>query len=167
MAAATFRGVVYRATHPDYEDLGRTAEVGKNHPGRFNPLGTGAVYVALERETAIAELRRRAERLGRPLGSFAPRAIFTLDVVLRQVLDLTDADVRTAWDLTLADLRTEDDYQRCHEVARVAQREGYEAIRYPSATGSGVNLAIFHDRLHAGSSVIVRASEMIDLGTLG
>lgn len=59
MARTTFCGVAYRVTHPDYEDLERTMEVGREHPGRFNPPGTSAVYVSLEPETAVAELRRR------------------------------------------------------------------------------------------------------------
>ena len=161
-----FRGVVYRATHPDYEDLDRTIEFSKRYPGRFNPLGTGAVYVALERATAVAELKRRAEKLGRELKSFAPRALLTLDVALRQVLDLTDATVRAEWDITVDDLRTEYEYPRCHEVAEVARRDGYEAIRFPSATGEGVNLAVFYDQLHTGSYVVVRASEELDLGAI-
>ena len=161
-----FRGVVYRATHPDYEDLDRTIEFSKQYPGRFNPPGTGAVYVALERATAVAELKRRAERLGRSMKSFAPRALLTLDVTLREVLDLTDASVRAEWDVTLDDLRTEYEYLRCHEVAHVARRDGYEAIRFPSATGEGENLAIFYDQLHTGSYVVVQASEELDLDSL-
>ena len=161
-----FRGVVYRATHPDYEDLDRTIEFSKQFSGRFNPPGIGAVYVALERATAIAELKRRAERLGRTLKSFTPRALLTLDVALRQVLDLTDAAVRAEWDVTLDDLRTEHDYVRCHEVAQVARRDGYEAIRFPSATGEGVNLAIFYDQRHTGSYLVVQASEELDLDAL-
>lgn len=162
-APSGFRGVVYRATHPDYEDLDRTIEFSRRYPGRFNPLGAGAVYVALERATAVAELKRRAEKLGRPLKAFAPRAVLTLDVALHQVLDLTDATVRAEWDITLDDLRTEFDYVRCHEVAEVARRDGYEAIRFPSATGEGVNLAVFYDQLHTGSYLVVRASEELDL----
>lgn len=167
MAQSAFRGAAYRVTHPDYEDIDHTIEVGKRYPGRFNPLGTGALYAALERETAVAELRRRAERLGRALKSFAPRALFTLDVALRQVLDLTDADVRSEWDISLDDLRTEYDYTRCHEVAHVARRDAYEAIRFPSATGDGVNLAIFYDQRHTGSYVVLRSSEAMDLDALG
>lgn len=166
MAQTTFRGVTYRVTHPDYEDLERTMEVGREYPGRFNPPGTGAVYVSLEPETAIEELRRRASRLGRTLAAFTPRAMFTLDVVLRQVLDLTDERVRAEWDLTIEDLRTEDGYTRCHEVATVARRDGYEAIRFPSATGRGVNLAIFLDQRHTGSYVELRHRKELDLDAL-
>ena len=167
MAESTFRDVACRVTQPDYQDLDRTIEVGRKHPGRFNPLGTGAVYVSLTRETAIAELNRRADLLNRHLTAFAPRAVLVLDVVLRQVLDLTDPYVREAWDITLADLRSEDEYTRCHEVTLVARRDGYEAIRFPSATGSGVNLAIFYDQRHTGSSVELRATEELDLKALG
>ena len=99
--------------------------------------------------------------------SFAPRALFTLDVALHEVLDLTDATVRAEWDVTLEDLRTEYDYARCHEVAQIARRDGYEAIRFPSATGNGVNLAIFYDQLHTGSYVVVQASEVLDLNGIG
>ena len=165
-AQAGFRGVGYRATHPDYEDLDRTIEFSRRYPGRFNPLGYGAVYVALERTTAVAELKRRAAKLGRELKAFAPRALLTLDVVLRQVLDLTDATVRAEWDITLDDLGADFDYERCHEVAEVARRDGYEAIRFPSATGEGVNLAVFYDQLHTGSYVVVRESEELDLDAL-
>lgn len=77
MTGWAFRGVAYRVTHPDYEDLDKTMGVGREHPGRFNPPGTGAVYVSLTPDTAIRELKRRAEWLGRPLTSFAPRAMFT------------------------------------------------------------------------------------------
>ena len=98
--------------------------------------------------------------------SFAPRALLTLDVALRQVLDLTDATVRAEWDITLDDLRTEYDYPRCHEVATVARRDGYEAILFPSATGEGVNLAVFSDHLHTGSYIVVRGSEELELGGL-
>ncbi|MEO9225905.1 MAG: RES family NAD+ phosphorylase [Gemmatimonadaceae bacterium] len=154
---------VYRVTHPDYADMDRTIEVGRGHPGRFNPMGTGALYVSLDPGTAIAELKRRADRLRRPLASFAPRALLTLDVVLRQVLDLTNESVREAWDITTGDLETESDYTKCHEIALIARRDGYEAIRFPSATGNGVNLVIFYDRRHTGSYVELTGVEGLDL----
>lgn len=46
------------------------------------------------------------------------------------------------------------------------QLSGYEAIRFPSATGNGVNLAIFYDKLHTGSCVVLRSSEGLDLDAL-
>jgi hypothetical protein len=78
-----------------------------------------------------------------------PRLLLTLDLSLRRILDLTDEEVRSAWGLTADDLAS-DDYARCQEVARAA-RDGYEAIRFPSARGAGENYAVFLDRLAPGS----------------
>lgn len=165
MHESVVRGVVYRVTHPDYHDLDHTIVVGRKHPGRFSPPGVGAVHVSLERETAIAELQRRAVLLGRPLAAFAPRTVFTLDVVLRRVLDLTLDAERDNWGIMLDEMQS-DDYTRCHEVAEAARRAGHEAVRFPSATGSGVNLAIDYDRLAPGSFVEHRAHEELDLVAL-
>ena len=125
------------------------------------------LYVALAPETAVAELRRRAAQLGVPLAQLAPRAMLTLAVRLRRVLDLGDADVRAEWGLDEAALGA-DDHARCQEVALAAREDGYEAIRYPSAAHgpgepSGDNLAIFADRLHPGSDVRVMRSEPLRL----
>lgn len=78
------------------------------------------------------------------------------------MLDLTDPGVRRAWDITAHDLES-DDYGRCQDVARVARREGFEAIRYPSAAGEGDNLAIFYDRCRAASSVVEKRREDLPL----
>lgn len=84
-------------------------------------------------------------------------------MVLRQVLDLTDESIREAWDITSDDLQTESEYAKCHEAALVARRDGFEAIRFPSAAGGGVNLAIFYDRRHTGSYVELRSIEELNL----
>ena len=71
------------------------------------------------------------------------------------MLELTRDDVREAWGLSTADLHAAD-WSACQEVARRARSAGFEAIRFPSASGSGENLAIFLDRLHADSFVRIR-----------
>lgn len=86
-------------------------------------------------------------------GRFNPRAEFGLD--------LTDARVRGEWGLDDGTLAG-GDLRPCQEVGRAARRAGYEAIRFPSATGHGVNLAIFLDRLHPGSGVQVVDSRPLD-----
>ena len=85
-----------------------------------------------------------------------------LDVSLARVLDLTDPAVRDTWGISLADLAS-DDYTRCQTVARQARRDGYEAVRYPSATGDGENLAIFMDRMDAGSFVRIVQRQILPL----
>jgi RES domain-containing protein len=159
-------GPAYRVTHPDYRELDTTIEASRTFPGRFNPPGTGAVYVSLDPSTAIEELKRRAAKVKRSLAAFAPRTLFTLDAYLRSVLDLTDVGTRSEWDITLDDLRTENDYTRCHEVAAVARRERYEAIRFPSATGQGENLAVYYDQRLTGSYLVIRSEQLLDLTKL-
>ena len=168
----SYAGLAFRQCHPDHASVADTLRAGAAFPSRFTPRGArfGVLYVALARETATAELRRRAAQLGMPLAALAPRAMLTLGVRLRRALDVTDAAVRRAWGLTSEDLAA-DDYARCQEVALAARADGYEGIRYPSAAvtdgreggAPGVNLAIFADRLHPGSEVRVVRSDPLPL----
>jgi RES domain-containing protein len=118
--------------------------------------------VALNERTAIAELERQADRLGIPVSRLAPRLMLHLEVRLSRVLDLTDRRVREACGLSLSDLAS-DDYTRCQAVARAARLDGFEAVRYPSVTGEGENLAIFMDRLEKESSVVITQRQILPL----
>lgn len=153
----------YRHCSPAHQDIGdATLEASRRVGGRFNPRAEfGALYLACDRSTALAELRRRAANLGIEPESLLPRAILSIDVAVSRVLDLTDARVRGEWGLDDGTLAG-DDLRPCQEVGRAARRAGYEAIRFPSATGHGVNLAIFLDRLHPGSGVQVVDSRPLD-----
>lgn len=135
--------------------------------GRFNPPGEfGAVYLACDPVTAVAELRRRAEQLGIDPAALLPRALLSVDVVVSRVLDLTDARTSAEWGQDAHTLGA-DDTESCQEVGRAARRAGFEAIRFPSATGEGVNLVAFLDRLHPGSRVEIVHSEGLDLASPG
>jgi RES domain-containing protein len=176
--AGGYVGLAFRQCHPDHAGVAETVRASAAYPSRFTPPGGrfGVLYVALGPDTAAAELRRRAEQLGVPASALAPRAMLTLAVRLRRVLDLSDPAVRTAWGLTAADLAG-DDYARCQEVAAAARADGYEAIRYPSAAvartdapaagaplpGEVDNLAVFADALHPGSDVRVVRSDLLRL----
>lgn len=122
--------------------------------------------MALSRDVALQELKRRAAKVGLSVTSFAPRSLFVLDASLEKVLDLTHPRVRTDWDITLEDLRTDNVYDHCQGVALVARQEGYEAIRFPSATGRGENLAIFYDRMRGASYVSLVSEEAVDLAQI-
>lgn len=139
-----------------------TATAKTPEPGRFHVTGEfGALYLALEPETALKELARRASRAGIPVPQLMPRDLLTVELRLANVLDLTDPVVRAEWGLD-ANAVTSDDMTACQEVAAAARRAGYEAIRYTSATGEGENLALFYDRLHPGSSAVVTERIEID-----
>lgn len=129
--------------------------------GRFNPAGEfGAIYVSLDPDTPLRELRRQAVRGGVDVISFLPRPLFAAEARLQRVADLACAGGPEQWGLPIAALSS-DDWTDCQRVARRARAGGYEAVRFPSATGAGENLAIFMDRLAPGSYIrIVREEEV-------
>lgn len=159
---STFAGAVYRQSPPRYAEITeRTLLASFGTGGRFNPAGEfGAIYVSLDPETPFRELRRQAGKAGLETLDLLPRTLFAAEVRLHRVLDLTCADGRANAGLTTQSL-TSDDWSACQEVARRSRQMGYEAIRFPSATGAGENLAIFLDRLGPGSYIrIIREEEV-------
>jgi RES domain-containing protein len=158
---STFAGAVYRQSSPRYAEVTeRTLLASLGTGGRFNPTGEfGALYVSLDPETPFRELRRQAVKAGLDVLDFLPRTLFAADARLERVLDLACADVPMEYRLPRS-LLGSDDWTACQDVARRARLAGYEAIRFPSATGTGENLAIFLDRLAPGSYVrVIREEE--------
>lgn len=129
--------------------------------GRFNPTGEfGSLYVSLDPETPFRELRRQASKAGLDVLDLLPRTLFAADARLQRVLDLACREVPAGYRISARSLAS-DDWTACQDVARRARQTGYEAIRFPSATGAGENLAIFLDRLAPGSYVrIIREEEV-------
>jgi RES domain-containing protein len=152
---------VFRHCQEDHANLHATLEASRDAEGRFHVRREfGAIYVAADRETALAELDHKARMAGLSREDLLPRLLLMLDLAVRRILDLTDEDVRRAWGLTTDDLEG-NDYARCQEIARAARDDGYEAIRFPSARGAGENYAIFLDRLAPGSHLREDAREWI------
>lgn len=145
---ARFEGLCFRHSAAQYATVDEsTLDASRRAGGRFNPSGEfGAVYVALEKDTALAELERRIERTGLPRVAFRPRLMLHLTARLTDLLDLTDPELREQFDVSAEDLIASD-WTRAQEVGREARRQGYTAIRFPSATDRGDNLAIFLDKL--------------------
>lgn len=159
---STFAGAVFRQSSPRYAEItDRTLLASFGTGGRFNPTGEfGAIYVSLDPETPFRELRRQAVKAGLDVLDLLPRTLFAAETRLQRVLDLACADVPPRFRISARAL-TSDDWSACQEVARRSRHAGYEAIRFPSPTGSGENLAIFLDRLAPGSYLhIIRENEV-------
>lgn len=121
--------------------------------GRWNPPESFAtLYMAVERDTAVAEFLRMAARSRRNPEDFLPRRLYRYDVQLAGLVDLRDAQARETIKLTDDDLAN-DDPAACQAVGAAAQYLGREGILAPSATGQGTVLAVFFDRLEPDSSV--------------
>lgn len=125
----------------------------RTHGGRWNPPESfSTLYLALARETTIREFYRLAQRQGRSPEDFLPRRMYRYDVTLSAVLDLRESSTQLALELRDSELSA-DNPAACQQIGESAQYLGLEGILAPSATGEGVVLAVFFDRLQADSQV--------------
>ena len=81
----------------------------------------------------------------------APRALFTCDVEVSNILDLRTAGGRATAGLDLATLQSLPDdklsYEACREVASAAHQLGLYGLVAPAATNLGETLVLFTDLL--------------------
>ena len=153
-----FRGFAYR--HVSRTQSPISGEGARVHGGRWNPPESfPTLYLALDRPTVLAELKRTALRFGISPERLLPRAVYRYDIAIHQCLDLRDQTSREAMGISLDAIRSEDP-RRCQEVAMAAHYLGHEGLIAPSATGAGSMIAIFTDRLHADSCVEPRDVEI-------
>lgn len=141
-------GLVHRHCHPDFADISEaTLRNSITYGGRFNVAGVfGAIYVALDEETAFRELVWAARKFGFPP---LPRTLLRIDVSLQRVADLTQLSVREQHDIHASVLVSDEpaDLEECRLVGAKLRAEGFEAVRSHSARSDGDNLAVFVDRL--------------------
>ncbi len=106
---------------------------------RWNPPGVGAIYTALERETAIAEGEHLIEV--QPRRIFRRRVLYELTVDVDQVVDLTGPAALGTVGLTMADVAS-DDFTTCQRVGGAIEWLGHGGILVPSARRAGNNMVI-------------------------
>ena len=93
-----FEGTVYRGHHPAWAYLPESGEGAALYGGRFNRVGTPCLYTAMSIETAWLEAQQGFAFKAQPL------TICAYAVDCADVIDLTEAAVRTAAGIDLADL---------------------------------------------------------------
>jgi RES domain-containing protein len=149
LAPAAFAGRAYRHLAAKWNPLSGAGA--RSAGGRWNPPESfSTLYLAAERDTAIAEFERMAARAGRAPDDFLPRRLYRYDVRLAGLLDLRTPDARAAVDLREDELLG-DDSGPCQVLGEAAQYLGREGVIAPSATGSGTVLAVFFERLEPDS----------------
>src|SRR5688572_9485067 len=120
---STFAGAVYRQSPPRYAEITeRTLWASLGTGGRFYPAGEfGALYVSLDPDTPLRELRRQASKAGLDVLAFLPRTLFGMEARLQRVLNLTCPEVVAEYGLTDA-LLAADDWRVCQDAARRARQ---------------------------------------------
>jgi RES domain-containing protein len=146
-----YRGEAYRHLAPRWHPLsGGGARI---QGGRWNPPESFAtLYLALEKPTAAAEFRRMADQIGRSPEDFVPRRLYRYRLDLQAVLDLTGERDQLPQALAELDFQGSDQHAT-QALGEAAEHLGREAIKAPSATGTGEVIAVFIDRLLPDSAV--------------
>jgi RES domain-containing protein len=131
--------------------------------GRYNTRSDfEALYLADRPDNSLREVRMLRDDAGFPIAvPAAPRIIFTVDVRLQRVVDLTDDSVcalfGVSFDELIAPWRLIVALGRVpttHALGAAARNVGVEALIVPSAQHPGSrNLVVMPDRLLLGSSV--------------
>ena len=92
------RQTVWRAHHPRWAFAPDSGEGAARHGGRFNSIGTPALYTSLRFETAWLEAQQ-----GFPFKA-QPMTLCGYDVDCEDMADLTDQEVRASLGIKLSDL---------------------------------------------------------------
>lgn len=118
--------------------------------GRFNVVGEPALYLADTPALAVAEHLSLGEMFG--VATFPPRLLVTVEIEIRQVVDLTDPQTRTAAGVDLMALRCD---WRAHAgpsptqlLGRELRSAGVAGVRFPSSVNaSRTNLVVFRENV--------------------
>lgn len=126
---------------------------------RWNPPGVGAIYAAVERETAIAEGDHMIEV--QPRRIFRRRVLYELAIDVDTVVDLTDPEALAATGLTMGDVAS-DDHTACQLVGGAIAWLGRGGVLVPSARRAGDNMVILTGP--GGDAEIERVSQEVLFG---
>ncbi|MEK6190733.1 MAG: RES family NAD+ phosphorylase [Chloroflexota bacterium] len=152
----TWSGSVWRHTFAD-----NPPDKVNGRGARWNPPGIDALYVSLERTSALAEADHQIAM--QPVRPRAKRTLHRLKLDLSNVLDLTDEGVLRSLGIDRGSLSGVD-FTACQRVGGAAAFLGHDGILVPSARHSGVNLVVFVSNQPAESEIRALDAEVIDTG---
>lgn len=112
---------------------------------RWNEPSAAAIYTSRERETALAEAEYYISL--QPLRPKAKRTLYTINISLRTVVDITAPAALRFLGIT-SDVLRSDDQSRCRLIGSAVNWLGHDGLLVPSARrDSGTNLVIFRQDL--------------------
>jgi RES domain-containing protein len=145
----TFHGVAYRQQAVRYDP--RSGEGARQRGGRYNPPGSFPVlYLCTTRDCAVAEFRREGERQVVGVAGLLPRLLFRYEIVLDDVIDLTDSAVLVDLGVTTDEL-VQRDWKSTQDLGTLAHHLGCQALVAPSATGIDTVLVVFLENVALGT----------------
>ena len=106
---------------------------------RWNPSGVEALYVSVDRATALAE----GDYLiaAQPLRPIARRTIHRLQVSMAALVDLTEPGALERLGID-DEARSSDDHRACQSLGAAAALLGLDGLMVPSARSPGANIVI-------------------------
>lgn len=132
---AGWEGVAFRHMFAGYP-----ADRENTRGARWNPPGTGAIYLSTTRDGAVAEAEYQLSL--QPLRPQVSRTLYDVSITLDSVIDLTSG--RLLHDLGIGPAELDDPaMEACMEAGGAAAWLGHDGILVPSARSSAVNLVMY------------------------
>ena len=153
LRAGPWRGEVFRHMFGDYPP-----ERENQRGARWNPPETPAIYTSLTRDVALAEADFQISL--QPVRPRASRTIYTIDIVLASVIDLSDRSLLVVLGISQQDLALLD-HRACQRVGGAIAWLGNDGVLVPSARADGVNLVIFPNQQKGDYEFRVKAAEVV------
>jgi RES domain-containing protein len=126
---------------------------------RWNPPGVAAIYTSLTRDGALAEADHQIAV--QPIPPRARRIIYTLDVSLTDVLDLTNAELLKDLAIGPAEF-TADDMAACRQLGGAVHWLKHDGLLVPSARSPSTNLVIFPANRPADARFEIISAEAVE-----
>jgi len=104
---------------------------------RWNPPETRAIYTSLEKETVLAEANHAIAM--QPIPPSTRRTIYSIEIALEEVLDLSDWANLERFGLDKSKLTTSD-FSPCQAIGGAVDWLGHDGLLIPSARANGTNL---------------------------
>lgn len=126
---------------------------------RWNPPEVGAIYTALERDTAIAEGQHAIDMQSRPFHT--RRVVYEVNVLVSDLIDLTRPAALDAVGLRVEDVQS-DDFVLCQKVGGAAAWLERGGLIVPSARAASGNLVILVGAASTYDDMRIISTEVIE-----